>query len=96
VFQALKSLMKTHKKLSRKQAVALLAAALTNPLKNSANNGAHTDQRSGTAEYESVLLPDGTVAKAPKQLIDNSKVVHQQVSNKTLLKWLEKSRLKSK
>ena len=43
-------------------------------------------------DYETLLKPDGKTVKVKKSVVKQSKVVKENVSNKTFLKWLGKDR----
>jgi hypothetical protein len=42
-------------------------------------------------EYETLLKADGSTVRVRKSALQNSKVVKKNVSNKSLLKWLDKT-----
>ena len=76
--------------LSRRQLFPLLGGSLILPF---LGFGKTVDQvESGNEEeYETLLKPDGTTVKVKVSAIKRSKVVKQNLSNKSLLNWLGKS-----
>ena len=45
--------------------------------------------------YQTMLTKDGKIVKVRTRTVGDSKVVDKQLSNKSLLKWLDKSEEKS-
>lgn len=43
-------------------------------------------------EYQTLLRNDGTTVRVRKSVIENSKVVKKNISNKSLLQWLKKDK----
>ena len=43
-------------------------------------------------EYHTLLRKDGTTVRVKKTVVENSKVVKKNISNKSLLEWLKKDK----
>ena len=43
-------------------------------------------------EYQTLLKPDGTTVRVKKSVVDKSKIVEKNISNKSLLEWLKKTK----
>lgn len=78
--------------LSRRGFLPLLGSGLLLPLLGFGKPAAtkiHTDDNE---EYHTLLRKDGTTVRVKKSVIANSKVVKTNISNKSLLQWLNKDK----
>lgn len=75
---------------SRRNFLQLLGGALTLPLLGFAKPA--KDTFDDTDEYQTLLKPDGTTVRVKKSVIDKSKIVEKNISNKSLLEWLKKNK----
>jgi hypothetical protein len=86
----MKQKSKHEEKLSRRHFFPLVGSSLLIPFlgfgENDLDNGTH----SNNDEFETLLKPDGTTVKVRVKTVKESKVIKKKVSNKSLLKWLNK------
>lgn len=86
----MKQKSKYEEKLSRRHFFPLVGSSLLIPFlgfgENDLDNGTH----SNNDEFETLLKPDGTTVKVRVKTVKESKVIKKKVSNKSLLKWLNK------
>ena len=80
--------------ISRRGILPILGSALLMPflgLGNPINNEIiKADEDEKDEEYQTLLKPDGTTVKVKESTIKKSKVVKQNISNKSFLNWLGK------
>ena len=80
--------------ISRRGILPILGSALLMPflgLGNPINNEIiKADEDEKDEEYQTLLKPDGTTVKVKVSTIKKSKVVKQNISNKSFLNWLGK------
>lgn len=80
--------------ISRRGILPILGSALLIPflgLSNPINNEIiKADEDKKEEEYQTLLKPDGTTVKVKVSTIKKSKVVKQNISNKSFLNWLGK------
>lgn len=81
-----------NKKLSRRKLLPLLAGSLTLPFwgfgnvsskKQFSNTAIHEDA------FQTLLKPDGTIVKVPRNAVENARIVKKNISNTSLLGWLK-------
>ena len=79
------------KSITRRGFLPILGGGLLLPLLGFSNSASEKDNCSGPEEeYQTLLKPDGTVVKVKVSSIKKAKVVKQNTSNTSLLKWLGK------
>jgi hypothetical protein len=49
-------------------------------------------ERSTEPSYQTMLTKDGKVVKVRSEIVNDSKIIDKQLSNRSLLKWLKKSK----
>ena len=80
--------------ISRRGILPILGSALLMPflgLGNPINNEIiRADEDKKEEEYQTLLKPDGTTVKVKVSTIKKSKIVKQNISNKSFLNWLGK------
>lgn len=76
-------------KFTRRKFLPFLSTGMLLPLFGSAKTKkvAHEDTEDG---YETMLTPDGKTVRVKSSTLKKSKVVEQQLSNPSMLKWLNK------
>ena len=80
------------KRISRRSILPILGGSLLLPfLGFGINNDSETESiTDGDESYQTLLKSDGTVVKVRVKTLEKSKVIKKKVSNKSLLKWLNK------
>lgn len=82
------------KQISRRGFLPILGGGLLLPLLGFGNTDnadkADVKVEDENEEYQTLLKPDGTVVKVKVSSIKKAKVVKQNLSNKSFLKWLGK------
>lgn len=76
------------KKISRRGILPILGSTMLLPFLGFSNS---TDQETPVPdedEYQTLLKPDGTAVKVKVNTIKKSKVIKENISNKSLLNWL--------
>jgi len=87
----MKQKSKHEEKLSRRHFFPLVGSSLLIPfLGFGENNDLDNNLQSSNDEFETLLKPDGTTVKVRVKTVKESKVIKKKVSNRTLLKWLNK------
>ena len=77
-------------KISRRGMLPLLGGSLLIPFLGFSNTTNKEPSISENEEYQTLLKPDGTTVKVRVETVIKSKVIKKKVSNKSLLKWLNK------
>ena len=78
------------KRISRRGILPLLGSTLLIPFLGFSNT---TDQETPVHEedeYQTLLKPDGTAVKVKMSTIKKSKIIKENISNKSFLSWLGK------
>ncbi|MBE0423344.1 MAG: hypothetical protein IBX66_05345 [Lutibacter sp.] len=79
------------KQISRRGVLPILGSALLLPILGFAkpieNKLINTEE---DQEYQTLLKPDGSTVRVKVKTVNNSKVLEENVSNKSLLNWLGK------
>jgi hypothetical protein len=78
------------KQISRRGMIPILGSTLLIPLLGFGNTNNDETEVSKDEEYKTLLRADGTTVKVRTSILKKSKVVKENVSNKSLLKWLGK------
>jgi hypothetical protein len=78
------------KQISRRGMIPILGSTLLIPLLGFGNTNNDETEVSKDEEYKTLLRADGTTVKVRTSTLKKSKVVKENVSNKSLLKWLGK------
>jgi hypothetical protein len=78
------------KRLSRRGFLPLLGSGLLLPLLGFGKPTCEIDEEN--EEYHTLLKKDGTTVRVKKSIVENSKVVKKNISNKSLLEWLKKDK----
>ena len=76
------------KQISRRGILPILGSTMLIPFLGFSNS---TDQETPVPEedeYQTLLKPDGTAVKVKVNTIKKSKVIKENISNKSLLNWL--------
>ena len=84
----MKSNPRKGKKISRRGILPILGSTMLIPFLGFSNS---TDQETPVPEedeYQTLLKPDGTAVKVKVKTIKQSKVIKENISNKSLLNWL--------
>ena len=80
-----------NRKISRRGFLPILGGGLLFPLLGFGNTSNNTKNTADDDEdYQTLLKPDGTVVKVKTNTVKQAKVVKQNLSNKSFLKWLGK------
>ena len=79
---------KKPKTISRRAMLPILGSSFLIPLLGFSNNEPNSSTSKEEDEYKTLLKPDGTTVKVKKEVLESSKVVKKNVSNKSFLKWL--------
>ena len=75
--------------ISRRSFFPLIGSSILIPFLGFSNNDSNKTNLD-EEEFETLLKPDGTVVKVNTKAVNKSKVINKKVSNKSLLKWLNK------
>jgi len=78
------------KKISRRGILPILGSTMLIPFLGFSNS---TDQETPVLEedeYQTLLKPDGTAVKVKMSTIKKSKIIKENISNKSFLSWLGK------
>ena len=77
------------KKISRRGILPILGSTMLIPFLGFSNS---TDQEPPVPEdeYQTLLKPDGTAVKVKMSTIKKSKIIKENISNKSFLSWLGK------
>jgi len=86
----MKNKLRKGTKISRRGMLPLLGGSLLIPFLGFSNTSSKETSISENEEYQTLLKPDGTVVKVNTNAINKSKVINKKVSNKSMLKWLNK------
>ena len=86
----MKQKSKYEEKLSRRHFFPLVGSSLLIPFLGFGENDLDKSTNSNNDEFETLLKPDGTTVKVRVKTVKESKVIKKKVSNKSLLKWLNK------
>jgi hypothetical protein len=86
----MKDQTKKGKQISRRGMIPILGSTLLIPLLGFGNTNNDETEVSKDEEYKTLLRADGTTVKVRTSILKKSKVVKENVSNKSLLKWLGK------
>ena len=86
----MKQKSKHEEKLSRRHFFPLVGSSLLIPFLGFGENDLDDNTQSSDDEFETLLKPDGTTVKVRVKAVKESKVIKKKVSNRTLLKWLNK------
>jgi len=86
----MKQKSKHEEKLSRRHFFPLVGSSLLIPFLGFGENDLDKSTNSNNDEFETLLKPDGTTVKVRVKTVKESKVIKKKVSNKSLLKWLNK------
>lgn len=86
----MKQKSKHEEKLSRRHFFPLVGSSLLIPFLGFEENDLDKSTNSNNDEFETLLKPDGTTVKVRVKTVKESKVIKKKVSNKSLLKWLNK------
>lgn len=86
----MKQKSKHEEKLSRRHFFPLVGSSLLIPFFGFGENDLDKSTNSNNDEFETLLKPDGTTVKVRVKTVKESKVIKKKVSNKSLLKWLNK------
>lgn len=78
------------KKISRRGMFPLLGSGLLIPFLGFGKTETKDIETAGDDEYQTLLKPDGTAVKVKVSTLKKSKVVEKNLSNTSLLKWLNK------
>ncbi len=79
------------RQISRRGFLPILGGGLLFPLLGFGNTSNETvNTTDDNEDYQTLLKPDGTVVKVKTSTIKQAKVVKQNLSNKSFLKWLGK------
>ena len=84
----MKSNPRKGKQISRRGILPILGSTMLIPFLGFSNS---TDQETPVPEedeYQTLLKPDGTAVKVKVNTIKKSKVIKENISNKSLLNWL--------
>mgnify|MGYP001825279069 CR=1 FL=1 len=76
---------KDPKGINRRKFLPILGTGLLLPLLPAQARASETD----TAEYKTLLKPDGTAVRVKVSSLEKSKVVKKKISNSELLNWLD-------
>ena len=85
----MKQKSKPEEKLSRRHFFPLVGSSLLIPFLGFGENEID-NIHSNIDEFETLLKPDGTTVKVRVKTVKESKVIRKKVSNRSLLKWLNK------
>ncbi|MDH3698941.1 MAG: hypothetical protein OER83_04475 [Flavobacteriaceae bacterium] len=80
------------KKISRRKLLPLLAGSLVLPFWGIGNNPSkqqNSDEAAHDGDFQTLLKPDGTIVKVPRNTVENARIVKKNISNKSLLGWLK-------
>ena len=80
------------KKISRRKLLPLLAGSLALPFWGIGNNPSKQQNFEAAAhdgDFQTLLKPDGTIVKVPRNTVENARIVKKNISNKSLLGWLK-------
>ena len=77
-------------KISRRGMLPLLGGSLLIPFLGFSNTSHKELAVFQNDEFETLLKPDGTTVKVRVKTVKESKIIKKKVSNKSLLKWLNK------
>ena len=86
----MKNKLRKGTKISRRGMLPLLGGSLLIPFLGFSNTPSKETSISENEEYQTLLKPDGTTVKVRVKTVKESKVIKKKVSNRTLLKWLNK------
>ena len=78
-------------KISRRGILPLLGSTLLIPFLGFGNSNTQEVAKPQDEEYHTLLKPDGTAVKVKVSAIKKSKVIKENVSNKSFLSWLGKT-----
>jgi len=81
------------KQISRRGILPILGGSLLLPFLgfgNSITDATIDNQDKEEEEYQTLLKPDGTTVKVKVSTIKKSKVINENISNKSFLNWLGK------
>ncbi|MFI0490568.1 hypothetical protein [Flavobacterium sp.] len=73
--------------ISRRGFLPLLGGGLLLPVLGFSKS--KQDDSDENEEYQTLLRPDGTAVRVKKSVLENSKVIEKNISNKSLLGWLK-------
>jgi len=85
----MKQKSKHEEKFSRRHFFPLVGSSLLIPFLGFGEN-TKSSANSNNDEFETLLKPDGTTVKVRVKTVKESKIIKKKVSNKSLLKWLNK------
>lgn len=81
---------KNKNQISRRGFLPLLGGGLILPIVGFSKPT--TEIHDESDEYQTLLKPDGTIVKVKKSVVEKSKVIEKNISNKSLLGWLKKDK----
>ena len=86
----MKSNTRKGKKLSRRGILPILGSTLLIPFLGfgKLEEDEITISEAENEEYKTLLKPDGTTVKVKVSTLNNSKIIKQNISNKSFLNWL--------
>jgi hypothetical protein len=79
--------------ITRRGLLPLLAGSLLVPFLGVGNMKSKEQRKvvnEEDQEYQTLLKPDGTVVRVKKKTVQESKVIQKNLSNSSLLNWLDK------
>lgn len=82
----------TKKKISRRKLLPLLAGSLALPfwgIGNRPPKQQNSDNAIHNGDLQTLLKPDGTIVKVPRNAVKNARIVKKNISNKSLMDWLK-------
>ncbi len=79
---------KNPKGINRRKFLPILGTGLLLPLLPAQARASETDTPD-SAEYKTLLKPDGTAVRVKVSSLEKSKVVKKKISNSELLNWLD-------
>jgi len=76
------------KPISRRGLLSILSSSIFIPFLGFGNSDNKISIEPNIDEYEILLKPDGTTVKVKKSVLNKSKVIEKNISNKSFLSWL--------
>ncbi len=90
----MKKIPEKYPPISRRGLLPLLASSLLVPFLGVGNMNKEEQRKAvdddEDPEYQTLLKPDGTVVRVKKKTVQESKIIQKNLSNSSLLNWLDK------
>lgn len=78
------------KQISRRSFLPILGSGFLIPFLGFGNSSIEDRMVSNEEEYKTLLKPDGTTVKVKTSVLNKSKIIKKNISNKSFFNWLGK------